>query len=226
MNKPSPRDPIVTPAELADVLRLPPRLASPEELERHEREVREAEAELQRTRRAAAVARVEETIPERYATARLNARWLQELAGPEAMVKARAAVTAPLVVFMGPTRAGKTSLAVAMLRARNDLGARFVRAKRLGTARIQHPAGAGEAPYVEMAMRAGFVLIDELGGESMTQNDALPDVVFERHESVLPTWFTTGLDAKGVGDRFGGGVHRRIFEGAVIIKLKGPRNGA
>lgn len=208
---------------LAEIIQFPPRLASPEELARHEREIREAEALEARRLRREARDRVEATIPEVYAGARLDAPWLHALVGARAMAQAREALSAPLVVFFGPPGAGKTTLAVAMMRARGEDGSRFVSAKRLGTARIQHPAGAGEAPYVETAMRAKLALIDEVGAESLTQNDALPDVIFERHAHVLPTWYTTGLEPKAIGERFGGGAERRILEGAVVIRLKGPR---
>jgi len=166
---------------------------------------------------------VEASIPAAYSDAKLDARWLQILIGPRAMQEARAAIQAPRVILMGPTSAGKSSLAVAMLRARKDLGARFVDCMRLGSARIQHRAGDGEAPAVEAAMLAKFALLDELGGEKHTQNNATGDVVHERHANRLPTWFTTGQEPAELSVRYGTGEVRRVFEGAIVIKLGGRK---
>jgi DNA replication protein DnaC len=209
--------------KLADFISLPPRFASDEEIARHEREIREAQ-ELERKReRREAWAMVEASIPVVHSEAKLDAEWLRALVGPRAMRGAHAAIQAPRVVLMGPTSAGKSSLAVAMLRARKDLGARFVDCMRLGTARIQHRAGDGEAPAVEAAMLAKFALLDELGGERHTQNSAVGEVIHERHAQKRPTWFTTGQTPEELSARYGTGEVRRVFEGAVVIKLGGRK---
>lgn len=204
---------------LDEFLKFPPRFATPDELERHEREVRESVEYEEKLRRRDAWTEVEATIPALHRDAKLDAPWLRALVGLRVIRPAESMCHELKLVFIGPTGAGKSSLAVAMLRARHDLYSRFVNCLRLGTARIQHQAGDGEALYVESAMRAPFALLDELGGERHTQNNATADVIFERHARALPTWFTTGLDEGELAARYGGGAARRVFEGATVIRL-------
>lgn len=128
------------------------------------------------------------------------------------------------ITITGPAGSGKTSLAVAILRARgaeSNIPGIFVHAYRLGIARIQARPGQGEAPAVEDAMQAKFVLLDDIGNERQTANNAVPDVIFERHAEKLPTIVTTGLDAEGVAKVYGDGIARRVFEGAAVIALGG-----
>src|SRR5262245_50814428 len=56
-------------------------------------------------------------IPPAYAAAYLEAGWLRELVGEDAIAKAIGSATAPRVAFIGPPGAGKTSMAAAMFRA-------------------------------------------------------------------------------------------------------------
>jgi DNA replication protein DnaC len=94
---------------------------------------------------------------------------------------------------------------------------RFVHATRLGVARIQHPAGHGEADEVREAVTAPLVLLDDLGAERDTANNAVGDVITERHAEGRSTWVTTGLSQGEIVKRYGGGIARRLFEGAAVI---------
>jgi hypothetical protein len=126
------------------------------------------------------------------------------------------------VCVMGISRAGKTSLAVAMLRqwvASSGRCGAFLAAYRLGIARLQHPAGHGEPELVEIAMRTPLVLLDDLGSERDHVMNAIPDVLFERHAQNLPTWVTTGLTRDQLVQRYGLGVVARVFERAKVIRL-------
>lgn len=131
-----------------------------------------------------------------------------------------------VVVLRGPPGSGKTSLAVAALRAVRDRPRRdgstprvaFADAHQLGTARIQHAAGHGEAPYVAAAIGAELLLLDDLGQERQTQNNAVPDVILQRHADDVPTWVTTGEDWPQLAAKYGGGVARRLREGALVIR--------
>lgn len=127
-----------------------------------------------------------------------------------------------VVVLRGPPGAGKTSLLVAALRAAWDRGdsVAFADAHLLGTARIQHAAGQGEAPYVERAMQAELLALDDLGQERQTQNNAVADVLLQRHAEDLPTWITTGEGFDALAAKYGGGVARRIREGALVIRCE------
>lgn len=141
------------------------------------------------------------------------------------------------VIFAGAAGSGKTSLAVAALRAAWEIQVSgpdvsefdvadakrmmFVHAHRLGVARIQHRAGDGEAPDVAAAMRASVLLLDDVGSERDTANNAVPDVIFERHAEGRDTWITTGLTVPQLKARYGDGVTRRMLERALIVKLGG-----
>jgi hypothetical protein len=178
-----------------------------------------------RLRRASAA--LERSIPPALRWCHLDAPELPARVYGPAIAVAEGACHEDRVCLMGATRAGKTSLAVAMLRAwvaRNERSALFVHAYRLGVARIQHPAGHGEAPLVEAAMRAPLVLLDDLGSERDIATSPLADVIFERHAQDLPTWATTGLTREPLAARYGAGVVARLFERARVIHV-GPKTG-
>ncbi len=175
------------------------------------------------------VARVCDRIPPAYAGATLDAPWLAELVGPAVIARCHEAIGAPTVAFLGPPGAGKTSLAAAMFRlvsqAETDLrrlnGHRWVSSHKLAKARAGQPLGEGEAPIVEMCMNASVLVLDELGGEDPRYASAVAEVLFERHEQAKPTWVTTGVGSKEIATRYGGGIARRVFEGAAVFRLGG-----
>ncbi|MEO8875208.1 MAG: hypothetical protein ABI461_06465 [Polyangiaceae bacterium] len=138
------------------------------------------------------------------------------------------------VVFFGDAGVGKTSLAVALLRALaetaiartsfdrdEDVRAivrrfHFASAHRLGTAGV---AVHGDPDAIRIAMRARVLLLDDLGSERSIPSNPIPDIIAERHAEDRVTWITTGLTAKEIVDRYGGGVARRILEGAQLTKI-------
>jgi len=171
------------------------------------------------------VARGESTIPAGYAWASLEAKLP---AGDELVARARQALDAGVrrAVFVGAAGAGKTSLAVAMMRAwmtKHRKAAHFAHAHRLGSARLKHRLGQGEADEIQSAIEAPLCLIDDLKDERLTSTTAIYDVIQERHADGLPTFVTTGLghDETTARDRvleiYGDGTGRRIFEGARIF---------
>jgi hypothetical protein len=167
---------------------------------------------------------LERSLPPSHAWCRLDAPELSERVYGAAIGIGRRAFHEPRVCFVGTSRTGKTSLAVAMLRAwvaKYERRAMFAAAHRLGVARIQHPAGHGEAPLVEAAIDAPLVLLDDLGSERDFPTNPIADVIFERHARDLPTWVTTGLPRDALVARYGAGVMARLFERARVIQV-GP----
>jgi hypothetical protein len=183
-------------------------------------------------KRQDALAALERTIQPVYRWARFSAPELPERIPASAIAQAKASWREPRVCLMGVSRAGKTSLAVAMLRQWVSSSARFgafVPAYLLSTARIQHPAGHGEPEIVELALKAPLALLDDLGCERDHAMNPIPDIIFARHAEDRPTWVTTGLTREQLVKRYGLGVVARIFERAKVIRLgegvsaKGPR---
>lgn len=170
-----------------------------------------------------------ERIPPAYVGAKLDAPWLVELVGAQTIARCHEAVTSPHVAFLGPPGAGKSSLAAAMFRvvaiAESShgrlLGMRWMSSHKLAKARAGQALGDGEAPLVEMALTASLLVLDELGGEDPRYASAVGEVLYERHEQALPTWVTTGVGSKEIAARYGGGIARRVFEGAAVFRLGG-----
>jgi DNA replication protein DnaC len=138
------------------------------------------------------------------------------------------------VVFFGDPGVGKTLLAVALLRALaestiettsfdRDEDTRaivrrfhFASAHRLGTAGV---AIHGDYDAIRTAMRARVLLLDDLGAGSAIPSNPIPDIIAERHAEDRTTWITTGLSAKEIVDRYGGGVARRVLERASLVEM-------
>jgi Mrp family chromosome partitioning ATPase len=195
------------------------------------RETESEEAAIARRRREAGRA-WEAALPITYQWARLDHPLLPS------RVKLERLPTKPptdrRVVFFGDAGVGKTTLAVALLRALaesaittttfdrdEDVRAMvprfyFASAHRLGTAGV---AVHGDPDAIRTAMRARVLLLDDLGSERSIPSNPIPDVIAERHAEDRVTWVTTGLSAKEIVDRYGGGVARRVLEGAALTRV-------
>jgi DNA replication protein DnaC len=152
-----------------------------------------------------------------------------------AIARAQQCFGAIRVTLIGTTGSGKTSLAVAMLRMHIDAayapdadadtvargkGALFATSFDVCAAAASHPLGKGEAPLIARARRASILVLDEVGSEP--QPDAVKLLLFDRYNSALPTWVTTFLSREQVSERYGGGVHRRMFEHGRTIEVSAP----
>lgn len=201
-------------------------------------ELRLCEACADAEERHGKIRKIEAQIPASFAWARLGAPELGKRVGAT-KGQLRGAYDAAVVgrsslVITGEAGAGKTSLAVALFRAVLERGLRgdaspanlrraqraaFVSAYALGRERARFPLGEGEAPLVRRALSASLLVIDDLGSEPESSLSAVPDVVYERHAAGRPTWVTTWLTIEACGARYGGGIARRIFEGAHVLGL-------
>ena len=188
---------------------------------------RDMDAREEETDHASQVARafaesLERSIPERYRWATFSAEAMgQRVKRREAVLEGQRTFREPRVILVGEPGAGKTTIAVAMLRARFLVSREpslFIPAYRLGQARIQHPAGHGEAPDVLEAMRMRHVLLDDLGVERDTATNPIADVIFERDAENRTIWVTTGFTRAQLASRYGAGLARRLFEHATVIR--------
>jgi DNA replication protein DnaC len=166
-----------------------------------------------------------DTVPEAFRCAALDSDWLAKLVGGEDIERAAQAIGAKRAAFIGPPGAGKTSLAAAMFRAavaqakgRVVRGYRWCSSHALAKARATSGLGE-EAPLVEKALMSPLLVIDELGGEDPRHASAVAEVLYERHAENRATWVTTGVSPKAIADRYGGGIARRVFEGAEVFRL-------
>lgn len=174
-----------------------------------------------------AIAETERTIPAHFAWARFDSPLLVERVQPRAAVDlAKSAKAARLVVLQGESGTGKTSLAVAMLRAIADRGERgmFVDARALTRARQGHGFGGGEAPLIERAMRARVLVLDEVGAErgvGMAES-VVAEVIHERHAHARQTIYCTPFTSTELVERYGAGIVRRMLEDVTAIRLARP----
>ena len=187
------------------------------------------EHEIARRRRDA-IRTFENALPPLYRWARLDSPLLAErvkLPIPRELPTARS------VMLMGPPGIGKTSLAVAMLRAMlerelapakfaSDDSAvqiarryRFAHAHRLGAARISGPAAAAE---LEAAIRSRVLLLDDLGTDANIASNPVAEAIAERHAEERVTWVTTSLSPTEIAKRYGGGVARRLLEHSQLLR--------
>jgi len=177
-----------------------------------------SEAKLERVRN------MEASIPAEWRWATLEAPDLPgRVQPPSAVEAARRAVAAPRIAILGPSGAGKTSLAVALLRARSSRqsgAAKFFHAFELGLARSRHRLGDGEAALVEDAMTIPIALLDSVGQDDSPRGiEAVRDVVLKRFADSKATIVTIDLSMDQVTSKFGDGFARRVLERATVIRL-------
>jgi DNA replication protein DnaC len=126
------------------------------------------------------------------------------------------------VILSGAAGLGKTVLAACLLRLwaeRHGRRGLMLDAFVLGAARAQHGLGEGDAKDVVRAMRAGALLLDDLGAEKPTLQSAIPDTLHHRHAEMLPTIVTTGYGRDGLLEKYGDGILRRLREGALVVEM-------
>lgn len=212
---------------------LQPVLVGEDEPQRGPMTDEEWQAHLQQERRSRLVKLTADSVPRSYRWARRSAPELAKRVGRLRLEDGSDTTVARVLdeartlsgaVLTGPAGSGKTSLACAMLEewvTANERAAVFEHGFRIGAARIQNKAGTGEAPIIDRAMRAWLLLIDDVGSERDTANNAMLDVVFERHAEEMPLWVTTGLTSSQLATRYGAGFLRRITERATLIRVGG-----
>lgn len=175
---------------------------------------------------ARAIAETMRSVPTSFAWAHFDAPELEKRVKPaEAIATARDATRALSVVLQGDAGSGKTSLAIAMLRAISERGDRgmFVDARALARARHEQSLGEGEAGLIERAMRARVLVLDEVGAERGigTAESVVAEVIHERHAWQRQTIYCTPFTGNELADRYGAGIVRRMAQDRVVIKLRG-----
>jgi DNA replication protein DnaC len=165
--------------------------------------------------------------PARYAWADFAAPEMGDrVKDPKAVALAQKA-NATTSTLVGGAGAGKTSLAAAMGRHRTMAGKSpwWVRAVDLATARRAMKLGEGETELVRRALSADVLVLDDIGAEDQTQfSKVVAEVIHARHDDMLDTIVTTGFAEKAIGERYGDGIARRLFEECVIqVRKAGTR---
>lgn len=135
------------------------------------------------------------------------------------------ALNSERVVILGRAGSGKTSLGVALMRAweakLTPLADEilFISSRALARVRAGYPLGQGEPELVDRACDAALVLIDDLGSEPPLLSSAVTDIIEHRYNDMRPWIVTTGFDRKTLAATYGGGIARRLLEGAYVIEL-------
>lgn len=139
---------------------------------------------------------------------------LAALVGVAAVKAAQEAVKARRpVILRGDPGSGKTSLGCAILRAwvAADGGPVYMPDTKLARAASSHPLGAGDAPEVTRSLRAGLLMLDDLGQDEGTYRSAIKLVLQERHDDDRPFVVTTFKTKAEIATSYGGGIARRLF---------------
>lgn len=187
----------------------------------------------QRARRHAAAV---ERMPPKFQGVTFATSWLVRLVGQARIDTGRAVSTfdgSSLVLILGSTGLGKTSLASAIYRAQVDRllapGATvtdeawvgrmvWTHAKPLSLARKESRLGATPR-QLEQAADASVLLLDDLGQESLADKDDLVDLLTFREANLLPTILTFGFTLDHLEERYGAHLARRLIEDKAVIDL-------
>jgi DNA replication protein DnaC len=153
----------------------------------------------------------------------------------------RAALTKGSVVLLGPAGKGKTVGAVIVARGRlaaridaerqreeiahhphggYDLGeVAWVSVPDLAGIRRRYPLGQGDPPEIEKAKYVPTLILDELGSEDPASRAVAQEIIWARYDAGLPMITTSWMTVEQLAAEYGGGIGRRIMEGATIINL-------
>lgn len=167
-----------------------------------------------------------ETIPAEFRWATLNAPAIRDrVANPAALTLAPAARDSRRVVFVGPSGAGKTSLAAAIFRARveavPEASAVFTPVWRLTMARARSEDSDPE--LLARCKRCDLLILDDLAERQTVPSDPVPDLIRERHAEAKATWVTTYMSLEQVAARYGDDIARRIFQRSLLIDCGAQR---
>jgi DNA replication protein DnaC len=190
------------------------------------------------------LAPVYESIPARFHWARFDAPELGARCRPEDIATVQAWDGLASVALVGPTGAGKTTLAVAMVQRLLDpllsqlkpavdawergRRVRFCKCSDLGRALDSHPLGKGKPALLQAAEEASILILDDLGREGDRHRKVIIDLVFERHDRAATTLVTLSRELLGrltavyQDDAF----ERRLLEEAVLIEVDRVRRAA
>lgn len=159
-----------------------------------------------------------------------NQLLLERLRGDQvSLVRAQTSVGERVVILVGASGTGKTSLAVAMMREWSDRrgeAALFMPALDLASAIARSRLGL-EPPEIAASIVAPLLVLDDLGTEATHLAGAIVETVFHRHAHLRPTILTTWLgddetrETRGnaLAARYGDGFARRVAGDARVIHL-------
>lgn len=171
-----------------------------------------------------------DSIPKRYEWVTPDHATLADILGTSpaavvAQVRGLLGGPEPVVTIQGPKEAGKTCLAVAMLRAKPE-GGLFVSSDELAMSGPQHALGEGVAWLERRATHAQLLVLDELRDPGLQPARAvLERVIWARFAAERKTVVTTGLGPEALVKLFGEGIEHRLFSKAKSVQLR-PRKGA